>query len=179
MKLVLKKLMVLVVALAAVVAAAAPVRAEDWALTGTGVRVKTIAFIDFDVYEISHFMKQAPASRSKQAVIDADVPKKFVWKMLRDVDKDKIHDALTGAFAMNGYTDQAKIKAFVGAFQGELKEGARVTIQYDPEKKSTTVAVGGSSASVAGVDFMKAVWRIWFGKIDQPKLGDQLIGRMK
>ncbi len=99
-------------------AAAAPVRADDWALTGTGVRVKTIAFIDIDVYEIGHFMKQTPASRSKQAVIDADVPKKFVWKMLRDVDKEKIHDALTGAFAMNGYKDQAKIKAFVGAFQG-------------------------------------------------------------
>ncbi|WP_437741491.1 chalcone isomerase family protein [Sorangium sp. So ce1504] len=181
MKLIPKKLMVLVAALAALFtfAAAAPVRADDWALTGTGVRVKTIAFIDIDVYEISHFMKQAPASRSKQAVIDADVPKKFVWKMLRDVDKEKIHDALTGAFAMNGYTDQAKIKAFVGAFQGELKEGARITIQYDPEKKSTTVAVGGSSASVPGVDFMKAVWSIWLGKIDQPKLGDQLIGRLK
>ncbi|HTN88379.1 MAG TPA: chalcone isomerase family protein [Sorangium sp.] len=179
MKLIPKKLLILVAALAALVAVSAPLRAEDWLLTGAGVRVKTIAFIDIDVYEISHFMKQAPASRSKQAVIDADVPKKFVWRMMRDVDQEKIHDALTGAFAMNGYKDQAKIKAFVGAFKAELKEGSRVTIQYDPEKKSTTALVGGSSASVAGVDFMKAVWSIWLGKIDQPKLGDQLIGRLK
>ncbi|WP_437965996.1 chalcone isomerase family protein [Sorangium sp. So ce260] len=180
MKLVPKKLVVLVAALAALLlAAAGPLRAADWVLTGTGVRVKTIAFIDIDVYEISHFMKQAPASRSKQAVIDADVPKKFVWRMMRDVDREKIHDALTGAFAMNGYQDQAKIGAFVGAFKAELKEGSHVTIQYDPEKKSTTALVGGSSASVAGVDFMKAVWSIWLGKIDQPKLGDQLIGRLK
>ncbi|WP_438015748.1 chalcone isomerase family protein [Sorangium sp. So ce315] len=179
MKLVPKKLVVLVAALVALLAAAAPLRAQDWILTGTGVRVKTVAFIDFDVYEISHFMKQPPASRSKQAVIDADVPKKFVWRMMRDVDREKIHDALTGAFAMNGYKDQAKIKAFVGAFKAELKEGSKVTIQYDPEKKSTTATVGGSSASVAGVDFMKAVWSIWLGKIDQPKLGDQLIARLK
>lgn len=183
MKLIPKKLVVLVAALVALLAAAAPLRAADWMLTGTGVRVKTIAFIDIDVYEISHFMKQAPASRSKQAVIDADVPKKFVWRMMRDVDREKIHDALTSAFAMNGYKDQAKINALLGAFKAELKEGlkegSQITIQYDPEKKSTTALVGGSSASVAGVDFMKAVWSIWFGKIDQPKLGDQLIGRLK
>ncbi|WP_437518579.1 chalcone isomerase family protein [Sorangium sp. So ce1099] len=60
-----------------------------------------------------------------------------------------------------------------------MKEGSRVTLQYDPEKKSTTALVGSSSASVAGVAFMKAVWSIWLGKIDQPKLGDQLIGRLK
>jgi hypothetical protein len=33
----------------------------------------------------------------------------------------------------------------------------------------------GTSATVAGQDFMKAVWSIWFGKIDQPSMGDQLI----
>ncbi|WP_437597966.1 chalcone isomerase family protein [Sorangium sp. So ce590] len=179
MKLIPKKVVVVVAALVALLAAAAPLRAADWVLTGAGVRVKTIAFIDIDVYEISHFMKQAPALKSKQAVIDADVPKKFVWRMMRDVDREKIHDALTGAFAMNGYQDQAKIEAFLGAFKAELKEGSHVTIQYDPEKKSTTALVGGSSASVAGADFMRAVWRIWLGKIDQPRLGEQLIGRLR
>jgi hypothetical protein len=28
------------------------------------------------------------------------------------------------------------------------------------------------------VELMKAVWSIWFGKIDQPKLGDELIGKL-
>jgi hypothetical protein len=37
---------------------------------------------------------------------------------------------------------------------------------------------GQGAASVDGVDFMKAVWSIWFGKIDQPSLGDQLISRI-
>jgi hypothetical protein len=32
--------------------------------------------------------------------------------------------------------------------------------------------------TVDGVDFMKAVWSIWLGKIDQPKLGDQLISQL-
>ena len=173
------RLPILIAVLTALFIAAFPVHAEEWIHTGTGVRVKTVAFIDIDVYQISHFMKQAPAAKSKQAVINADVAKQFDWKMLRDVDKEKIHDALKGAFAQNGYTDAAKIKSFLGAFSGELKEGAKVTITYNPEKKSTSVSVGGGgSATVEGADFMKAVWSIWFGKIDQPKLGDQLISKL-
>jgi hypothetical protein len=67
----------------------------------------------------------------------------------------------------------------MSAFSGELKEGAKVNIVYDADKKSTTVSVGGGgSATVAGVDFMKAVWSIWLGKIDQPKMGDQLISKL-
>lgn len=173
------KLPVLIAVLTALLVAAFPVRADEWIHTGTSVRVKTIAFVDIDVYEISHFMKQAPAAKSKQAVINAEVGKKFSWKMLRDVDKEKIHDALKGAFAMNGYTDTAKINAFLAAFSGELKEGARVNIVYDADKKSTSVSVGGGgSATVAGQDFMKAVWSIWLGKIDQSKMGDQLISKL-
>jgi len=34
------------------------------------------------------------------------------------------------------------------------------------------------NASVGGADFMKAVWSIWFGKIDQPSLGDAMIANM-
>ncbi len=169
----------LVAALAALVLAVLPAHADDWTLTGSSVRVKTVAFIDVDVYQISHYMKQPPAPKSKQAVINAEVSKKFVWKMLRDVDQEKIHNALKEAFAMNGYADAAKIKQFLAAFSAELKEDARVTISYDADKKATTVTVGGGgSATVAGADFMKGVWSIWFGKIDQSKLGDQLISKL-
>ncbi|MEO7331721.1 MAG: chalcone isomerase family protein, partial [Minicystis sp.] len=120
-----------------------------------------------------------PATKSKQAVIDMDTSKKFVWTMKRDVDKEKIQTALKDAFAMNRYADSGKIAQFVGAFSADLKEKATVTIIYDADKKNTLVRVdGGSSATIDGVDFMKGVWSIWFGKIDQPKLGDQLISKL-
>src|SRR3954447_7737244 len=70
----------------------------DWKLTGSGIRVKTIAIVDVNVYAISHYMKELPATKSKQAVIDADVAKKFVWTMKRDVDNEKISNALKEAF---------------------------------------------------------------------------------
>ncbi|WP_437905232.1 chalcone isomerase family protein [Sorangium sp. So ce327] len=151
-----------------------------YTLTGTGVRVRTIGVLNIDVYRISHYMEQLPATRSKDAVIDMDTAKKFVWTMLRDVDRASIVKALREAYALNRYTDTPKIERFVAAFEGDLKSGAEVTIAYDPGAKATTVTVaGGGTATVAGVDFMKATWRIWLGKIDQPTLSEELIARLR
>jgi hypothetical protein len=174
-----RKMVPLLAALAAMFFAFGAAFADDWKHTGTGIRVKTIAIVDVKVYEISHYVKQLPTSKSKQAVIELDAGKKFVWKMLRDVEQEKIKTALKDAYAMNGYGDAGKIGQFVGAFSGDLKEKQGVTITYDADKKATTIKVdGGGTATVAGVDFMKATWSVWFGKIDQPKLGDQLISKI-
>ncbi len=148
--------------------------------TGYGVRTKSVAFMTVQVYSISHDMKGPLPPKNKQAVIDADVDKRFSWRMMRDVDLEKIQKALRDAFAMNGYTDSGKINAFMGAFSTELKEKSGVSISYNAQTKAVTVWVqsGGKSATVAGADFMKAVWSIWFGKIDQPSLGDSLISKL-
>ncbi len=155
-------------------------RAEGWIHTGDAVRTKSVGPFTAKVYSIRHDMKERPAQKSKQAVIDADVDKKFTWRMLRDVESSKIQKALREAFAMNGYGDQAKINAFVGAFnQEEVKEDSAVVITYNASAKSVTIWVQkGTSATVQGQDFMKAVWSIWFGKIDQPAMGDQLISKL-
>ncbi|WP_438025294.1 chalcone isomerase family protein [Sorangium sp. So ce233] len=151
----------------------------DYTLTGTGVRVRTVGVANIEVYRISHYMDELPQTRSRQAVIDMDTGKKFVWTMLRDVDRASIVKALRDAYAMNDYTDTAKIGRFVAAFEGDLKAGSEVTIEYDARAKTTTVTVpGGGTATVGGLDFMKATWRIWFGKIDQPQLADELIARL-
>jgi hypothetical protein len=169
--------------LAAVASMALPAAAlerggDGYYHTGDAVRVKKVAFIKIKVYSIEHAMKDLPPAKSKQAVIDADVDKRFSWKMLRTVDAEKIRNALREAYEMNGYGDGAKVKAFVQALAAkELKEGDAVTIRYDAAKKETTISGPGGSATVAGEDFMKATWKIWFGKIDQPDLGDHLIDR--
>ena len=155
-------------------------RAEGWIHTGDAVRTKSVGPFTANVYAIRHDMKERPAQKSKQAVIDADVDKKFSWRMLRDVDSAKIQKALREAFAMNGYGDAGKIGSFVGAFnKEEIKEGKAVVITYNAAAKSTTIWVQDQgSATIAGADFMKVVWSIWFGKIDQPSMGDQLISKL-
>jgi len=67
----------------------------------------------------------------------------------------------------------------MSAFKTDLKENTYVTIAYDSTAKTTTFSVGGGggTVSVPGVDFMKGTWSIWFGKIDQPSLGDAMISR--
>ena len=96
------------------------------------------------------------------------------------VDEAKqIRDALSDAYAMNSYTDTAKIALFLNAFTAPLPEGTTVQIRYASATKTTTLSVaGGGNASVPGVDFMQGTWSIWFGKIDQSDLGDALIRRI-
>ncbi len=177
MHLVRTKLPAFVAAFAALFLTATTLLAEgEFIKTGAGTRVKKIAFISVDVYDIAHYMKKLPASKSKPAVVDMDIGKKFELTLKRDVDHERIVEALKGAYAKNGYTDAAKAEKLLSALRGELKAGSKVTIVYDADKKTTTLTSDkGGSATVPGVDFMKATWNIWFGKIDQPDLGDKLI----
>lgn len=167
--------------LVAIVLFASSALADGWVYTGDAVRTKSIGPFTAKVYSIRHDMKERPAAKSKQAVIDADVDKKFTWKMLRDVDSSKIQKALREAFAMNGYGDAGKINTFVGAFnKDEVKENSLVVISYTAANKNVSIWVqNGTTATIPGdPEFMKAVWRIWFGKIDQPSMGDQLISKL-
>ena len=147
--------------------------------TGDGVRSKSILFVNIKIYAIRHDMRELPPTKSKQAVIDMETDKLISWRMLRNAPGDKIHSILGEAFAMNGYRDQVKIGQFLSAFKGDLKENQSVIISYDAAQKVTTITVAGmGSASVRGVDFMKATWSIWFGKSEQAELGDALISRL-
>ena len=147
--------------------------------TGSGVRTKSVAFVNVRVYAIRHDMKCLPSAKAKQAVIDADCDKRFSWRMLRDVESEKIQNALKEAFKNNSYGDTAKIDLFLAAFKGELKEGSGVSISYSADKMATTLWVqGGSSSTIVGADFMKAVWSIWFGNLDQKSLTEALMSNL-
>jgi len=71
----------------------------------------------------------------------------------------------------------AQIDQFSGFFTEPLKEGMQVQIDYAPGP-GTTVSVGGKTkGTVAGADFMRALFAIWLG--DKPvdgSLKDGLLG---
>src|SRR3954447_11916580 len=90
--------------------------ADPMIYTGDAVRTKSVGPFTAKVYSIRHDMKERPAAKSKQAVIEAATDKKFTWRMLRDVDSSKIQKALSEALAMNGFSDAARTGQFVGAF---------------------------------------------------------------
>jgi hypothetical protein len=147
--------------------------------TGSGVRVKHVGPFTAKVYAISHYMRELPPTKSKQAVIQMDTDKALSWRLMRDLDTKQIKDAMRDGFKMNGYTDQAKIDQFLSAFTKPPPENTLITITYSSAPKTTTIAVSGDrTATIPGIDFMRGVWSIWFGKIDQPELGDALIQRI-
>jgi hypothetical protein len=149
---------------------------DAWKLTGTTIRKKKVAFIKVDVYNLDHYVKEFPKAKTKQALIELDADKKFVMTMLRDVSAEKITNAFGEAFELNGFQKTEAIKTFLGLFKDELKEKSHVNIVYDAKNKETSVEIDGSKPTkIAGADFMKAVWSIWFGKIDQEDLGDELL----
>lgn len=159
-------------------ALAAELAANGYYRTGEAVREKHIAMVNVKVYRITHEMKKLPLVRSKQAMIDINTDKAFTMTMLRDVESDKIQKALREAFAMNGYQDQAKIDQFISAFgkQKQLKKDTAVVIAYNADTQVTTVSTSPTErVSIPGYDFMKATWSIWFGKIDDPHIGDALM----
>jgi hypothetical protein len=151
---------------------------EGWYHTGDGIRVKKVAFVGVKVYAIDHYMKELPPQRSKQAVIDAEVDKRITWRMLRTVDAERIKRAMREGFAQNGYRDTAKIEQVLAQVSGDLREGARIDIAYDAASKSTRLTFPTGKTVVSGSDFMHAVWSLWFGKIDQPGLGDALMAQI-
>ena len=165
--------------LAPVDASAIAREANGYYLTGTGVRQKEVALFSVDVYVISHYMRDLPQTKSKVAVITADVDKMFALRMLRELSAAQIQGALRDSYAENGYDNRAKIDAFVAAVGQPLRKGATITIRYDAASKTTTAsAKGNPPISIPGVDFMMATWSIWLGRIDQDGLGDALIGRI-
>jgi hypothetical protein len=153
-----------------------------WYLTGSGTRVKKIAFVGVKVYTIRHDMKALPPAKSKQAVLEMDTDKRFTLQMQRDVDAEKIRNAFNEAYDKNAGqypASAADRNTFLNVLNTELKENQLITFQYNADRKATTLtAPGGASATVNGIGFMKATWSIWFGNAEQPDLGDALISKL-
>jgi hypothetical protein len=172
--------------LAVATLAAKPAHAA-WTYTGAGIKTQTLAFITLNLYSIAHYVSQLPVAKNKQAVIDANQSKRFSWTQLRDRSVSKIKEELANGFALNNYTDQAKIDLFLSAFgstpNSELLDGKHVTIEYHPAafivpSHVSIVVEGKGNAFIAGYDFMRAVWSIWLGVSNQPALGNQLISAL-
>ena len=152
-------------------------QAANFTTTGSAIRVKKIAFVSVNVYAITHQMKDIPEARSAAEFINAETDKRFILKMKRDVDSAKIVTAINDAFGLNGYSNKANQDTFSSVLTGDLKENDTITISYNAASKTTTCNYSGKTSTVAGSDFMKATWSIWFGKIDEPSLTTALVGK--
>lgn len=150
--------------------------AQDMVKTGEGIRQKSVAFLTFDVYKITHYVATIPAAEDVRAALAASTgDKKFELEFLRDVEADKIKDSLDGAYKNCDYKNKDKVKELLSVFKSDFKKGDMITIAYSGGK--TTFTSGASVLSVDGDEIMRATWCIWLGKgiTDQKKLKDELV----
>ncbi len=154
--------------------------AQDLVKTGEGIRQKSVAFLSFDVYKISHFIATIPAGEDVAGALAASTSdKKFELEFLRDVEAEKIKDSLDGAYKNCDYKNKDKVKELLSVFKSDFKKGDLITIAYSGGK--TTFTSGASVLSVDGDEIMQATWCIWLGKgiKDQKKLKDELVKALK
>jgi len=150
---------------------------DGFYVTGVGIRIKEVAWVDVDVYKATHMMRQVPNPPTKRSVIRANTDKRTKIQMLRDVDLEDILEGVRTGYLRNGWQDMTKVEKLFGILSEDLVEGDAFWVIYDAKKETTTAvtADGKHKASVPGKRFMMATWSTWFDKIDSPGLGDQMI----
>jgi hypothetical protein len=150
-----------------------------WHHTGDGVMRTRVAFFLVDVFAVGHDMKCLPDHKAKSEVIVADCDKRFVWRALRNIDKDDIADALRQAYRSVDYRDAAKVERALSIFSAGIKEGESVTISFDAAAERTTIARRhGATIDVSGLSFMKATWSVVFANEQMRELGDALLNKL-
>ena len=160
-------------------ALAAPPGPDGYFRTGEATQTANHWPFTIDVFSIAHDVKQLPTAKTRQAMIEVEVDKRFVMRMLRDVDADKLRSGLRDGYKRNGYSDSARIDRFLAGLAGTLPKGKAMWITYDAGAMQTRLVVdGGASVTVEGVPFMRATWSIWFGKSKPADVGDALVSQL-
>lgn len=129
-------------------------------LNGMGLRQKFI----FKVYVASLYLEHP--SKNAAEILKADEVRRVEMKMLRDLDKKAIVDAIKEGFEKNSNAAamaalQERLSKFTEKIT-DVKKGATLIIQYVPGKG--TIVEGGKDSYVAeGKDFADALFSVWIG----------------
>jgi hypothetical protein len=146
--------------------------------TGEGIKSLRIGTLDVRVYVVRHDMRQLPAVRSRKALIEADVDKRFTLRLLRDMEAHHLQETLRDALLQNGSDDPVRIRAFLAGLSRDVKAGTHVVVSYDARTRTTSLAVDGVVGStVESFRFMTEVWSVWLGKGEAAALAEALVGR--
>jgi len=141
-------------------------------LMGMGLRKK----LWFKVYLASFYLEN-PVDDGAQA-ISSDQIKRVRMDMLRDLERDKIVEAVQEGFQKNNGPNMPKLQERLDQFLKaipDLKGGQQILITYVPGSGTVVKAGRGEEITIPGKDFADALFSVWLGK--QP-VDDDLKGEM-
>ena len=133
---------------------------KNLVLNGMGLRKKLM----FKVYVAGLYLEARSSNAS--TVVSSDQTKRVDMVMIRDLDKEKITEAVEEGFEKNNKASMPALRERLDRFNAgiaDLKEGDHLTITYDPGVGTTLEGKGGSSLVIEGKDFADALFSVWFG----------------
>jgi hypothetical protein len=144
-------------------------------LNGVGLRKKAI----FKVY-VAGLYVESP-SQDANTVIKSDQVKQVKMVMLRDLDKEKITEAVKDGFEKNNKAQMPALKERLDNFTSaipDVKKGDTLTLTYVPGKGTSVTSKTGQALSVQGKDFADALFSVWLGKEPVSEdLRDEMLGK--
>jgi hypothetical protein len=158
------------------------VQVDGQALELNGMAVRTRYY--FKTYVAGLYL---PArATSAERAIDGGGAKRIVLVMMRDATADQFCESVQVGLDANHSADElARIRPQTEALFskiraiGEARLGMRIVLDYAPSMNATLLVVDGATqgAPMEGVDFFRALLRIWLGERPaQPDLKLLLLG---
>ncbi len=129
-------------------------------LMGMGLRKK----LWFKVYLASFYLEH-PTENAAEA-ISSDQVKRVEMHMLRDLERDKIVEAVQAGFEKNSGPQMPQLQARLNQFLKiipDLKAGEVITVTYVPGEGTLAKAVK-NEVTIPGKDFADALFSVWLGK---------------
>lgn len=130
---------------------------QQLVLNGMGLREKYF----IDIYVAGLYVTQKTTDSS--TVIRSDAPKQITMHMTYDLSKDKLAEAMREGLATS---TEAAARAHVETLAGwmeDVKPGDQILLRYVPGQGTTVVVKGQTKGTIAGPEFMRAIWGIYVG----------------
>jgi hypothetical protein len=138
----------------------AEVSGKTLALNGMGLRKKFV----FKVYVAGLYLEEK--SKDAKTVIEKDQVRKVHMKMLRNLDKKTMAEAIESGFTANNKDKMPALRERLDKLLKDivdLKEKDDVTITYTPGKGTALAVQGKDGTTVEGKDFADAMFSVWLG----------------
>ena len=129
-------------------------------LNGMGLRTKYM----LRVYVAGLYLPQK--SSDPNAIMKADVPKRIVMHLARDVSKSQLTEGFAESFHNNTPELEKTLKPDIDRLFGALeavKEGEEIAFTYVPDRGTSVILGGREKVIIAGPAFAEALFSVWLG----------------
>lgn len=134
----------------------------DLVLNGMGVREATM--LKIDVYIAGLYVESR--SSDPEELLDPKKPKQLILRLVRDVDRDEMVEALTAGFRKNAGDEMPQLRDRMRRFASwipELEEGDVLIFTNFPGKGVQVMIGDRVAGTIEGDDFSRVFFAIWLG----------------